>query len=59
MKTKEPLPKTIENTLVIFAVTAIFLLIIATHDRETMAPEYRHAAEASHGEVPKPEGHGR
>lgn len=59
---KKQLPKTIENTLIIFAVTMVFLVVIATHDREIFemtAPEYQHAADASHGEVPKPEGHGR
>lgn len=56
---KKPLPKTIENTLIIFAVTVVFLVIIANHDRGTAAPEYRHAAEASHGETAKPERHGR
>ena len=57
---KEKLPKTIENTLMVMVTVAIFLLIISSYDRSSMsAPEYRHAAEASHGEIPKPQGHGR
>jgi hypothetical protein len=57
---KEPLPKTIENTLMVMVTVVIFLLIISSYDRSSMsAPEYRHAAEASHGEIPKPQGHGR
>lgn len=52
------LPETVKATVVIFAVTAIFLLVIATHDRETMA-EYRHAADSSHDEESKPPGYGR
>jgi len=57
---KEPLPKTIENTLMEMVTVAIFLLLISAYDRSsTTAPEYRHAAEASYGEEPKPRGHGR
>jgi hypothetical protein len=57
---KEPLAKTVSNTLMVMVTVAIFLLIISSYDRSSMsAPEYRHAAEASHGEEPKPRGHGR
>ena len=57
---KEPLVRTIENTIIIFIVTVIFIFIISTYDRSSMsAPEYHHAAEASYGEEPRPEGHGR
>jgi hypothetical protein len=57
---KEPLPKTVSNTLMVMVTVAIFLLIISSYDRSSMsAPEYRHAAEASYGEEPKPRGHGR
>jgi hypothetical protein len=46
--------------LMVMVTVVIFLLIISSYDRSSMsAPEYRHAAEASYGEEPKPQGHGR
>jgi len=42
----------------VMVTVAIFLLIISSYDAPAPV-EYRHAAEASHGEIPKPQGHGR
>jgi hypothetical protein len=53
-----------ERTLVLHVfcfATAIFLMVsyITVSDDAFQHEAYRHAAEASYGEEPKPQGHGR
>jgi hypothetical protein len=53
-----------ERTLVLHAfcfATAIFVILsyFKISDDAFQHEAYRHAAEASHGQEPKPEGHGR
>jgi hypothetical protein len=53
-----------ERKLVLYVfcfATAIFLIVsyIAVSDDAFQHEAYRHAVEASHGEIPKPQGHGR
>jgi hypothetical protein len=45
----------IMGTVLVF-VFCVIVVIIIMQQREI--PQVRHAMEASHGEVPKPEGHG-
>jgi hypothetical protein len=45
--------------LVIGILTVLIVWVAVLSISNTPAPAYRHAAEASYGEEPKPRGHGR
>lgn len=52
------MPQTVKTTVAILVATIIFMMIISAHD-SSFQDEISHARNASHGELPKPPGHGR